>query len=291
MSTEINKAFEQQFSDNFLHLSSQKDSKLGGRVRSEQVNDAKAFHFDRMDTVNMVQSISRHEDTPLTEVPFSRRRVTFNTYRAVDLIDSPDRVKMAKDPTSPTMKQLVWALNRQKDDLIISAALGNAFAIDSADASSSVALPSGQQIANGSTDMTLAKLVEAKKMLLDNDVDPEEEEMFIVMGPAQLEALLNNTTVTSSDYNSIKALVAGQIDTYLGFKFIISTRLDVASSIRSCFAWAKSGIGLAMNGSPNIRISERSDKNYSTQVFVEASLGATRIEDEKVVQIDCDESA
>jgi hypothetical protein len=291
MSTEINKAFEQQFSDNFLHLSSQKDSKLGGRVRSEQVNDAKAFHFDRMDTVNMVQSISRHEDTPLTEVPFSRRRVTFNTYRAVDLIDSPDRVKMAKDPTSPTMKQLVWALNRQKDDLIISAALGNAFAIDSADASSSVALPSGQKIANGSADMTLAKLVSAKKILLDNDVDPEEEEMFIVMGPAQLEALLNNTTVTSSDYNSIKALVAGQIDTYLGFKFIISTRLSVAANIRSCFAWAKSGIGLAMNGSPNIRISERSDKNYSTQVFVEASLGATRIEDEKVVQIDCDESA
>jgi hypothetical protein len=100
MSTEINKAFEQQFSDNFVHLASQKDSKFGSRVRSEQVNDAKSFHFDRMDTVNMVQAVSRHEDTPLTEVPFSRRRVTFNTYRAVDLIDSPDRVKMAKDPTS-----------------------------------------------------------------------------------------------------------------------------------------------------------------------------------------------
>ena len=77
---------------------------------------------------------------------------------------------------------------------------------------------------------------------------------------------------------------------WVGFKFIISTRLAKTGNIRSCFAWAKSGIGLAMNGTPNIRISERSDKNYSTQCFVECSLGATRIEDEKVVQIDCDES-
>ena len=290
MSGQINKAFETSFSDNFLHLASQKQSKLGGAVRYEQVNDAKQFMFDRMDTVSMVQSVSRHEDTPLTEVPFSRRRVTFNTYRAVDLIDNPDRVKMAKDPTSPTMKQLTAAMNRQKDDVIISAALGNAFSISSSDAASSIALPAAQKIANGGTDLTLAKLLEAKKKLLNNDVDPGEEPMYVVVGPDQLEALLSVTTNTSVDFNSVRALMNAELDTWCGFKFIISTRLAKVGNIRSCFAWAKSGIGLAMNGSPNIRISERSDKNYSTQCFVECSLGATRIEDEKVVQLDCDES-
>ena len=290
MSTQINKAFEQQFSDNFIHLASQKESKLGSAVRVEQVNDAKSFHFDRMDTVNMVQSVSRHEDTPLTEVPFSRRRVTFNPYRAVDLIDSPDRVKMAKDPSSPSMKQLVWALNRQKDDLIISAASGNAFSIDSADSSTNVALPAAQKIAHGSADMDLAKIIECRKILLDNDVDTDEE-LFWAIGPAQLEAMLNITTITSSDYNSIKALMSGEINTFMGFTWIVSTRLSVASSIRKTLAWAKSGMGLAMNGTPNIRISERADKNYSTQIFVEANMGATRIEDEKVVEVSCDESA
>ena len=290
MSNQINKAFETSFGDNFLHLASQKQSKLGGAVRYEQVNDAKQFMFDRMDTVSMVQSVSRHEDTPLTEVPFSRRRVSFNTYRAVDLIDNPDRVKMAKDPTSPTMKQLTAAMNRQKDDVIIAAALGNAFSVSSADAASTVALPSGQQIAHGSADLTLAKLLNAKKILLSNDVDPGEEPMYVVVGPDQLEALLSVTTNTSVDFNSVRALMNAELDTWCGFKFIISTRLAKTGNIRSCFAWAKSGIGLAMNGSPNIRISERSDKNYSTQCFVECSLGATRIEDEKVVQIDCDES-
>jgi hypothetical protein len=290
MSTQINKAFETSFSDNFIHLASQKQSKLGGAVRYEQVNDAKQFMFDRMDTVSMVQAVSRHEDTPLTEVPFSRRRVTFNTYRAVDLIDNPDRVKMAKDPTSPTMKQLTAAMNRQKDDVIISAALGNAYSVSSADAASTVALPSGQAIANGGTDLTLAKLLQAKKILLSNDVDPGEEPMYVVVGPDQLEALLSVTTNTSVDFNSVRALMNAELDTWCGFKFIISTRLAKTGNIRSCFAWAKSGIGLAMNGTPNIRISERSDKNYSTQCFVECSLGATRIEDEKVVKIDCDES-
>ena len=290
MSNQINKAFESQFSDNFIHLASQKASKLAGAVRMEQVNDAKQFFFDRMDTVSMVQSVSRHEDTPLTEVPFSRRRVTFNTYRAVDLIDNPDRVKMAKDPTSPTMKQLMAAMNRQKDDVVISAALGSAYSVNSADSASAVSLPSGQQIANGGTDLTLAKLLEAKKKLLSNDVDPAEEPMYVVVGPDQLEALLGVTTNTSVDFNSVRALMNAELDTWCGFKFIISTRLAKVGNIRSCFAWAKSGLGLAMNGTPNIRISERSDKNYSTQVFVEASMGATRIEDEKVVQIDCDES-
>jgi hypothetical protein len=290
MSNQINKAFESQFSDNFIHLASQKTSKLAGSVRAEQVNDAKQFFFDRMDTVSMVQSISRHEDTPLTEVPFSRRRVTFNTYRAVDLIDNPDRVKMAKDPTSPTMKQLMAAMNRQKDDVIIAAALGSAYSVNSSDTASAVSLPSGQQIANGGSDLTLAKLLEAKKKLLANDVDPAEEPMYIVCGPDQLEALLNVTTNTSVDYNSVRALMNAELDTWAGFKFIISNRLAKSGNIRSCFAWAKSGLGLAMNGTPNIRISERSDKNYSTQVFVECSMGATRIEDEKVVQIDCDES-
>ena len=290
MSNQINKAFESQFSDNFIHLASQKASKLAGAVRMEQVNDAKQFFFDRMDTVSMVQSVSRHEDTPLTEVPFSRRRVTFNTYRAVDLIDNPDRVKMAKDPTSPTMKQLMAAMNRQKDDVIISAALGSAYSVNSSDTASAVSLPSGSQIANGGTDLTLAKLLEAKKKLLSNDVDPGEEPMYVVVGPDQLEALLSVTTNTSVDFNSVKALMNAELDTWCGFKFIISTCLAKVGNIRSCFAWAKSGVGLAMNGTPNIRISERSDKNYSTQVFVECSMGATRIEDEKVIQIDCDES-
>ena len=144
MSQQITKAFEQDWADTFIHLSQQKQSKLAMAVRMEQVNDAKAFHFDRLDSVIMQKAVSRHEDTPLTEVPYSRRRVTFNTFRAADLIDNPDRVKMSKDPTSPTMKTLLMAWNRQKDDEIIAAATGSSiiytFRAPAASADSLIAL-------------------------------------------------------------------------------------------------------------------------------------------------------
>jgi hypothetical protein len=138
--------------------------------------------------------------------------------------------------------------------------------------------------------MTLAKLIEAKKILDSNDVDPSIRR-YIAVSPAQIESLLNNTTVTSSDYNTVKALVQGEIDTFLGFKFIVSNRLSKEGNIRSCFAWAEDGIKLAVGKDVMARIDERSDKSYSTQVYYCATFGATRMEEAKVVQIDCDESA
>jgi hypothetical protein len=77
----------------------------------------------------------------------------------------------------------------------------------------------------------------------------------------------------------------------MGFKFIMSTRLSVASSIRTCFAWAEDGIKLAVGKDVMAKIDERADKSYSTQVFYCATFGATRMEEAKVVSILCDESA
>ena len=37
------------------------------------------------------------------------------------------------------------------------------------------------------------------------------------------------------------------------------------------------------------KISERADKNYSTQVYLCMTIGATRVEDEKVLEIACTE--
>jgi hypothetical protein len=96
----------------------------------------------------------------------------------------------------------------------------------------------------------------------------------------------NTTEVKSADYNTVKALVAGQIDTFLGFRFIRSQRLTLdGSGDRQCFAWRKSGLLLAVGQAPSARISERDDKSYSTQVYYCMSIGATRMEEEAVVEI------
>jgi len=146
-----------------------------------------------------------------------------------------------------------------------------------------------KKIVHGSAGLTLDKLIEAKEKLDANDVDPDEARYMIVTSK-QMSNLLNLEKVTSSDYASIKALVQGQIDTYLGFKFLRTERLGLDSnSDRQVLAFCQSGIGLAVGSDVSTRISERADKNYATQVFLSMTIGATRVEDEKVVEIACNE--
>ena len=88
----------------------------------------------------------------------------------------------------------------------------------------------------------------------------------------------------------MKALVRGEVDTFMGFKFIVSNRLSKTGDERTCFAWAEDGIKLAVGKDVMARIEERADKSFSTQVYYCATFGATRMEEDKVVQIACDET-
>jgi hypothetical protein len=88
----------------------------------------------------------------------------------------------------------------------------------------------------------------------------------------------------------VRALVSGQIDSYLGFKVIVSTRLPVAANIRSAFAWHKDRMGLAILLEKSVEIDRRPDKNNSLQVLLKLTAGSVRIEEQGVVQIDGDET-
>jgi hypothetical protein len=214
--------------------------------------------------------------------------VSLVDYEFADLIDEQDKVRMLIDPTSAYAQAAAAAMGRSMDDVIIDAALGTAFTGETG--STSTTMLAGNQIANGGTDLTVAKLRTAKKTLDLASVDPSIPR-YIAVGPEQIDALLGDTNVTSSDFNTVKALVQGEINTFMGFEFIVTNRLSKASNIRSCFAWAEDGLTLAIGKDVMARIDERSDKGYATQVYYCMSIGATRMEEEKVVQIDCDESA
>ena len=287
MSTQITTAFSQQFSANVQLLSQQTGSILRGAVSEEAVTGEKAF-FDQVGAAAAVKRTSRHQDTPMVETPHSRRMVTMDSYEWADLIDDADKVRMLIDPTSTYARAAAAAMGRAMDDAIIEAATGTAKTGKSG--ATSTTLPAANQIAAGSADLTLAKLIEAKKILDLNSVDPSIPR-HIAVGPDQIEALLNSTTVTSSDFNTIKALVQGEINTFLGFQFHVSTRLAKSGNNRTCFAWAEDGIKLAVGKDVMSRIDERSDKSYSTQVYYCATFGSTRMEEDKVVSIVCDESA
>ena len=287
MSTQVTTAFVQQFSSNIALLAQQRGSVLRGAVREESVTGEKAF-FDQVGSVAAVKRTTRHGDTPLVETPHSRRMVTLDTYEWADLIDDSDKVKLLADPTSTYAQAAAAAINRSIDDEIIAAATGTSKTGKAG--STSPSMLSANTIAHGSADMTVAKLLSAKEVMDSADIDPSIPR-HIVVAPAQISALLNTTEVKSSDFNTVKALARGELDSYLGFKFHVSNRLAVASNIRTCFAWAEDGILLAVGKDTTAKIDERADKSFSTQVFYCATIGSTRMEESKVVSIGCDESA
>jgi hypothetical protein len=282
MSTQITTAFVEQYSSNVQMLSQQKGSLLRDKVRLESVTGKNAF-FDQIGSVTATVRSSRHSDTPQADTPHSRRRVSLVDYEFADLVDDLDKVRMLVDPTSSYAQAAAYAMGRAMDDAIITAATGSA---DTGVAGgTSVALPAGQIIAEaGTTGMTIAKLREAKEIIDLADVDPSLPR-HIIVSPKQISDLLGTTEVTSSDFNSVKALAQGDVNSFLGFNFVVSNRLAVASSIRDCIAFVGDGIALAVGKDSTARIDERSDKGYATQVYYSAAFGATRMEEDKVVKI------
>ena len=284
MANTISKAFVQQFQDNLIHLAQQKGSRLRGAVNEQSVTGEK-FNFERLGTVAAVAKTTRHTNTPVLDVPHSRRTATMADYHWADLIDSEDKVRMLVTPESHYAKSGANSMARAIDDLIIAAATGNAVDGDG----SNVALPSGQKIVHGSAGLTLAKLITAKEILDGNDIDPDEER-YMVLGSKQVSNLLNTTEVKSADYNSIKALVQGDIDTFMGFKFLRSERLALASTTRTCFAFTASAMGLGIGADVKTQIDVRPDKSYAHQVYLSFVAGATRVQDECVVEVQCTEA-
>ena len=291
MSIQITTSFVEQYSSNVTMLSQQMGSKLRGSVDVETINGKNAF-FDQVGVTAAQLRTSRHGDTPQIDTPHSRRRLSLADYEWADLVDDVDKVRMLIDPTSSYAKAAAAAMNRSIDDVIITAM--NASASTGVAGGTSTDLPSTQKTATSdqSDGLTIAKLLSAKKIMDDNDVDPSLKR-FIVCGPQQISDLLGTTSVTSADFNTVRALSTGEVNSFLGFEFIMSTRLNkdaTNTTDRLVFAYTEDAIKLAIGKDVKANISERADKSYSTQVYYCMSLGAVRMEEKKVVQIPCHEA-
>ena len=290
MSSNITTSFVEQYSSNVTMLSQQMGSKLRGSVDVETVNGKNAF-FDQVGVTAAQLRTSRHGDTPQIDTPHSRRRLSLSDYEWADLVDDTDKVRMLVDPTSSYAKAAAAAMNRSLDDVIIAAL--NASASTGVAGATGVALPSTQKFATSdqSDGLTVAKLLGAKKNLDLNDVDPSLKR-FIVCSPQQIADLLAITSVTSSDFNTVKALAQGDVSSFLGFEFIVSNRLKLDATNtddRLIFAYTEDAIKLGIGSDIKANITERADKSYSTQVYYAMSLGAVRMEEKKVFQIPCHE--
>jgi hypothetical protein len=307
MSTQITTAFVQQFEDNVMRLAQQKGSRLREAVTIKTGVVGEYFWKEQIAKTAAVKNTTRHGDTPLMNTIHLKRRGTMWDFDWADLIDEEDKLRMLIDPTSDYAANAADAMARAMDDEIIAAF--KATVVGGKDSGTSylfgydpelgTQIPAigvgtagnvvGVAVGAADSNFHIAKWISAKMILGTLENDPNDP-TFLVCGESQLASLLKQTKVTSSDYNTVKSLVTGEVNQFMGMKVIISNRLPLASgNIRSCFAFKKNSMCLAIGAEKKTRIEPRIDKRYATQVYLKQTLGAVRLHEYGVVEILCDE--
>lgn len=279
--------FSTEFTKSWIERKQQTSSRLDAFIESETVMGERK-RYDRVGTRSSRKRTERKGPTIATNSAMDSRWAYHDSYEDAFLLDRDDAVNLAPLalPDSPLIKQSVNAFNRDCDDNAVAVALGAV--ITGENGTTSTAFGAGQQIAAGGTGLTIAKLIQIQEIFNTADVEPDDPRV-IVVGAKQLTNMLNTLEVRSDDYNSVKALVAGKVDTFMGFKFVLNNRLTKVSTTRSCVAWVKGAIKQIRTG-VTTDVGKRLDLSLATQIYSYWRIGGVRVHDEAVVQVDCIEA-
>jgi hypothetical protein len=284
---DISTAFVKQFGGNLELLVQQKGSVLRGTVRLEPGIVGEQASFDQLGATAAVKKTTRNSDTPLVKSDHYKRWVTMYDYEWADLIDKEDKVKTLINPDNTYAINAAFALGRSMDDEIIAAAL--ATAKTGKDGTTNTSFDSNFVVAVATSGLTLAKILAAKLKLDKANNDPSEERFWAV-DPQQIGNMLNLTQVGSADYNTFKALAQGEVKSFCGFNFVPSNRLAKSSTTRKTLAYTRNALLLAIGRDIKTEIDRLPTKSYATQVYASMGIGATRMNETGIVEVDCLES-
>lgn len=254
---------------------------LAGLVRERNGVEGSTVKFPKIGKGSATIRIPQSDVTPLN-VTYSQVTATLSDYNAAEYSDIFHQAKVNFDERRELVMVVSNAIGRRMDQLVLDAL-----------SASSTSLTVSNDIGATDSNLNVAKLRRVKKLLDQNNVPAEGRVMII--SAAGLEGLLGETQTTSTDFNSVQALVSGSIDTFLGFKFVtLGDRaeggLPIDGSLdRTCYAFHKDAVGMG------IGMAQKTEINYvpeKTSFLVNSmfSAGAVAIDDEGIVKITCRES-
>lgn len=293
MSANAPSLYGQEFATAVQLLLQQKGSRLRGKVMEGPAKGEQSSPVDQVGKIEMQEVTDRFAPITRTDAPVDRRWVFPSSWDLAQLMDPTDEFKILSDPKGKYVMNAVNAAGRQIDRLIIAAMTGTNYTGKTG--TTSTVLPSGQKVAvgfkaTGNVGMTVAKLKEAKRLLMAAEVDPDEE-LYCAMTATQLDNLLDEVQVVSTDFNDKPVLVDGRLVRFMGINFVHTELLAVASSIRVNPVWAKSGVHLGIWQDVKSAVTQRDDlKSLPWQAYIQMTFGATRVEETKVVQISSSEA-
>lgn len=294
MSVNLPTHYVQQYSTNIQLLLQQKGSKLRNLVMSGSHVGKQASPVDQFGAINMQPVSSRFAAMGRVDAATDRRWVFPSDFDLPQLIDSFDKLRLLTDPSSSYVQNAVNAAGRQMDDLIIDAFFGTAKTGEAG--ATNTSFPSGNQVAvnegaASNTGLTVAKLRAAKKLLMSYEVDLDSDPLTAVVTAKQHDNLLAEAQVISMDFNDKPVMVEGKITRFLGINIVHCERLDVdGSSYRRVPVFAKSGMYLGLWNDITTDVSQRKDlQGLPWQAYVYMTAGATRLEENKIIEIKCAE--
>ena len=221
-------------------------------------------------------------DLSMNAGEFGNKKAIASDYYSHDYVDSFDQMKVNFSISQAYSERMGKALGRICDQVIL-----GAIAADVA-VTKSVAADFG----GSASGLTLDKVIEAAELLNQDEAD---EDRFMVVHSKSLSSLLKDAKVTSAEYNTVRALTTGEIDSFMGFKFIrfgnrTEGGLPLAANIRTNYAWCKSAIGYAEFGEGvNIKTGYSADKGADA-ITGKVSVGAVVKYPLGVVKVLADES-
>ena len=283
MAQSITNAFVTLF-DAEVKQAYQGESSLLGAVRLRQGVQGNTYKFPKLGKGSATARIPQTDVTPLN-VTYSQVTATMQDYNAAEYSDIFHQAKVNFDERSELVQVVSKAIGRRMGQLIIDG-------LNGASSPSTVAKTVVTSGSAASSNLNVGKLIAAKKALDAKNVGFDDR--HIIVHANNLSGLLGDERAISGDFATVKALVSGEINTFLGFMFhVLGDRdeggLPLSTNDRSVFAFHRSAIGMAVN------MAQKTEINYvpeKTSFLVNSmfSAGAVAIDDEGIVKITCDES-
>lgn len=299
MSENLFKLYTTQFSTLLELRLQQQGSKLRGKVREGFHTGKQASPVQYLGPVQLRAPAGRFAPKNRTDADYMRRWVFPQDGEMDQLIDSFDTLKTIIDPKSQYSTGAANAVGRAWDDAIITAAFGTAQTGTDAGGLSAetwASVDTGLTVANNfassaTTGLTVAKMIETRRIFRHQHVDLEAEQMTMVIGSQQEADLLNQSQVVSTEFNDKPVLVDGMLKRFLGFNIVVSERLTVSSNTRKCIAFVESGLYLGVWKDLYNRVSQRNDLSSEPyDLYTATSYGATRLEPGRLVEVDCNDT-
>lgn len=293
----------EMFKDNLVHELQQRGTLLTATVTVENVDGNKTW-FTKYGKSSSYKKSTRGELKTYHEDTYERRLLDFQFNSSDKIIDKVDILDMVTNPKSDAVQAMVMELGRERDEVIFSAISGDVTKQENG-TTSTVSLPAASQVAvnshafsstTGTNDigLTPSKLKEAIKKLGEQYVDVNREPVFVVGPMNQLMKLSTNTEVTSADFRTKNVLdvpgVVGGINGFLGLTYIAYEETDLVNTTdETVYVYPQSAIKLGIRHPLTVEILKDAARvgNPDTIAAYE-DIGATRMFEEKVIQIACD---